>query len=379
MEFHLAGSANDPNYADAEALLDDLSTNLPQVTVTKHMKDPEKWDEWARRLCRRMGFPEKQLAQGPIIWAAGRAIGNQIDIKSYTEKVYGRCVTRDQRDLHMLAQENLRLCNRADAAQAERQQELQKMLAEDEVSQTKVTEIRDEFEEKRKALDEGKEIWTENTEAAQVCLGRLDRDKIVKALHRSDPKPSTACCKLARFVVRVAWPETPDIRATEALSQCGCLDLLKQWLTAEEGASPLFNMEPQQRQVTAGLMKRALADLTDGSAGDSSKTTEKAIVIKTPPPVDDEGQLLEDALRVWCQAVLGLCGWAAITQYRDDLASVSGMEEELLAREARAEEVKSAVVQLEYALKVNSDPYDPTPEETGEAAADGEEAATEAG
>ena len=40
MEFHVAGSADDPNYADAEAVLDDLSTNLPEVTVFKHMKAP---------------------------------------------------------------------------------------------------------------------------------------------------------------------------------------------------------------------------------------------------------------------------------------------------------------------------------------------------
>ena len=36
-EFHIAGSANDPNFADAEAILDDLATNLPFVTVKKYV------------------------------------------------------------------------------------------------------------------------------------------------------------------------------------------------------------------------------------------------------------------------------------------------------------------------------------------------------
>ena len=38
MEFHIAGKANDPNYADAESILDDLAMNLPDVTVKKHMR-----------------------------------------------------------------------------------------------------------------------------------------------------------------------------------------------------------------------------------------------------------------------------------------------------------------------------------------------------
>ena len=40
MEYHCAGSANDPNFADAEAVLDDLAINLPDVVVIKHMKSP---------------------------------------------------------------------------------------------------------------------------------------------------------------------------------------------------------------------------------------------------------------------------------------------------------------------------------------------------
>ena len=39
MEFHIAGLANDANFADAEAVLDDLAMNLPDVTVRKHMRD----------------------------------------------------------------------------------------------------------------------------------------------------------------------------------------------------------------------------------------------------------------------------------------------------------------------------------------------------
>jgi len=39
MEYHIAGLANDPNFADAESVLDDLAMNLPDVTVRKHMRD----------------------------------------------------------------------------------------------------------------------------------------------------------------------------------------------------------------------------------------------------------------------------------------------------------------------------------------------------
>lgn len=39
-EFHVAGRANDPELAEAEAIIEDLAMNLPDVTLVRHIKDP---------------------------------------------------------------------------------------------------------------------------------------------------------------------------------------------------------------------------------------------------------------------------------------------------------------------------------------------------
>jgi len=43
------------------------------------------------------------LLQGPIVWAAGRLIGDHTETKAYTNRVYGRCQEKDPRDLGTLA------------------------------------------------------------------------------------------------------------------------------------------------------------------------------------------------------------------------------------------------------------------------------------
>jgi len=228
------------------------------------------------------------------------------------------------------------------------------------VEQQRVNELLEEKQqqlaEKKDAVNEAKFTWDSHAEAAQVCLGRMNASQLQEALHRVEPKPSTACCKLAHFVVQVVWPET-DQRLSEALEHEGAWDTLLKWVTETEVISPLFVMEQSQRQATSALMKRALTDLSEGVTQENVKTLNT-----TPEPVRDVGQLFEDALRAWCRAVMGLCGWNGLNQFREDLRAWEALELELVEIEAKAQEVATSLLEHEYEIATNSDPFNP-PEE----------------
>jgi len=265
-------------------------------------------------------------------------------------------VTKDQRDLHTLAQENLRLCKNAEAAQLRRQEELTELLAAEESSKTSLESLEATLEAKAEGIKESQQFWASHTEAARECLGRLKQQALQEVMHRAEPKPTVACCKLARFVARVAWPDTEQT-ATEALGQDGALQLLCTWVTEEECASPLFTMEPPQRQAIGVLMRRAMSDMSDGQ--DSTKASTTAAPAAVPPPSDDPAQQLDDALRAWCRAVLTLSGWTSVNQYREDLKSLAELQEKVITMEAKAAEVAVSVITHEVSIKTNSDPYDP--------------------
>jgi len=356
MEYHIAGAANDPNYADAEAILDDLEMNLPDIKAVKHMKVPADWESFASQLCRKMGFPEQELVKGPIVWAAGRCVGNHIALKNFSERVYGRCCSKDQRDLHMLAQENLRLCTQANEEQEQRKKDLESLHAEAEAAEARVEETKAVLDQTKTSLEVGQKEWETFTEAAQVCLKRLDAAEMHKVLRRSEPKPSMALSKLGKMVVRMAWANS-GATTTEALCSDDALEVLTKWVSDANVASPIFHMDKQQRAETSNLARRAVTSLAaDGPTEDQLKTPMAIPVAQSAP----EGQL-ENALRAWCRGVICLCSWANIDGYKQSLESLQQVSDNHAGAEAKADEVASAVLTLDQAIKANSDPHDPQP------------------
>ena len=86
--------------------------------------------------------------------------------------------------------------------------------------------------------------------------------------------------------------------------------------------SPLIAMDKVMRTDVANLMRRALSNGPDLTEDKVSKVTESkmtsGVAQVVPTESDDPGIRLEDALRCWCKAVLGVCMWAALDKFRDD-------------------------------------------------------------
>jgi len=359
MEYHCAGSANDPNFADAEAVLDDLAINLPDVVVIKHMKSPDVWDMWGQQLCRRMGFPEAQLAKGPIVWAAGRLVGDHVGLKSYSERVYGRCCQKDQRDLHMLAQENLRLCSTALNAQADREKERKQLSSQEAAAKEQAAGLAEMVKEKEAALGEAQKQWQTYTDAARVCLKRLDMGDVEKVLQAREIKPPLSLQKLAKFVVRVLWGDDDTMPTSQALLSPGAFDKLSHWLADAEAASPLFGKEHSQRQAVGALLARALLPMQREPGAEEKLKAAMAVPEAIGSP---EGQL-ENALEAWCRGIYSLCNWTGLNQYRDDLAAQKVLLTQHAEAEARSAEISASVVSLGVMIQEASDPYDPEPTE----------------
>jgi len=364
MEYHCAGSANDPNFADAEAILDDLAMNLPDVAVIKHMKAPKEWDTWGQHLCRRMGFPEADLARGPIIWGAGRLVGDHIALKSYAERVYGRCCQKDQRDLHMLAQENLRLCCDADAAQQQREQELAELTAKEAELGAEVENLAASLAEKGEALKAAKAEWDALTEAAKVCIERLDVESMKKVLKQADPQPPLHLRKLGNFVVRAAWQQegAASSSTTQALLAPDALDVLRSWISDEKGVSPLFKMTQKERQGLATTLRRALQTDVTSNASDPAVEERLKKPMTLPDVSSDPVEQLSNTLCAWCRAVFGLCTWASLPQYKEDLDSHQAIGLQHAEAEVKAAEAAASVISLGVLIRDKSDPYDPVPE-----------------
>ena len=71
--FHVGGAANDPFFAKAERLADLLCAKFPDVTVVKHVQQPDDWKAWAAERAKSLGFDHKVGEGRREIAAARRA------------------------------------------------------------------------------------------------------------------------------------------------------------------------------------------------------------------------------------------------------------------------------------------------------------------
>jgi len=85
--FFVAGSAEDPTFAEAEQLGEFLIKSLPRICFTKDMRHPSEWPEFRKKLTRLHGFACPGSAA--VVWRRdGRLVGSTTDFKRVLKDMY---------------------------------------------------------------------------------------------------------------------------------------------------------------------------------------------------------------------------------------------------------------------------------------------------
>merc|ERR1712166_246250 len=346
-EFHLAGKANDPAVADAEVVIQDLAMNLPDITLVSHIKDPDQWPQWSVELCQRMGFDEATYAAGPIIWASGRIVGDHSDLKLLTQRIYGRCQTKDYAELEVLAQENLRLCKERDAKQAERQARLTGLREEETTASARIGVLTKQLEELKPVLERAVKHWESTTHNASVLVQKMCESGALRTALESE-SPSRKMRKLVTLICRAMAPESKD-PVSILVNSVASPDQMNKWMQIEP-PSVLLSRDSASLSKLAATLKRAAQDLAQSASEDSAKK---------PPAEWDEGP--EPALQHWCEAVVKLSEWDGLSKFGEQLLIQQSAQAELLQSEANLAVVLQQVDQMEVEIEDASDPYDAVP------------------
>jgi len=333
-EFHVAGRANDPELAEAEAIIEDLAMNLPDVTLVRHIKDPEQWASWSSELCQRMGFDENRYGAGPIVWSAGRIIGATQQLKEWAKRIYGRCVTKEYDELEVLSQENLRLCLAANKAQAERQTLSEELCAQITTLKEAKCAVGEQLNSAKKSVEEHSIMWNGATSAASKALCALkDSGELLKQAEA----PSRQLSKLLTLVSRVVTPkaETPP-PLSHFVQDSTSLDCLIGWLDCNF-PSPMLKMGQEEVSRIKPLLNRAFEN-----EGGADGTPEKA-------------------LELWCHAVHKLSGCPSIAKLSAGLDTMNSTEKELEENHKKVAELQAQLSCILDEIADNSDPCDVQP------------------
>jgi adenylate kinase family enzyme len=85
--FFVAGSAEDPAFAEAELLGDLVVQSFPRVTLTKDMRHPCEWAEFRAKVCRLHGFHCPGVTI--LVWRRdGRLVGDLSDFRRVVKDMY---------------------------------------------------------------------------------------------------------------------------------------------------------------------------------------------------------------------------------------------------------------------------------------------------
>jgi len=355
MEFHLAGKADDPAVADAEIVIEDLAMNLPDITLVSHIKDPEQWPQWAVELCQRMGFDESTYASGPIIWAAGRIVGDHSDLKVLTQRVYGRCQTKDYAELEILAQENLRLCKERDSLQAGRQERLKTLREEESALDGRIGTLTTRLEELGPQLDRAVSSWNEMTGKAGALVGQLSESGALSEALQSE-NPSRKLRKLVTLICRAMAPDSKEPVSVIINSSASATQMAK-WLQLDPPSVLLSSgQDAASLARLVATLKRAATSLEQPSAAAAAKAPSKDPAVDSVQTADPE-----PALQLWCEAVVKLATWEGLSKFAEQLTIQQQAQAELVTSQENFTVLQQQVTQVEAEIEANSDKYDAAP------------------
>jgi len=103
--FCIAGSAEDPTFAEAELLGEHLVKSLPSIGLTKHMRHPGEWSEFRTKITHMFGFncPGTET----LVWRRdGRLVGGTGDFRRVLKDTYNLELERDGELILAITSEN---------------------------------------------------------------------------------------------------------------------------------------------------------------------------------------------------------------------------------------------------------------------------------
>jgi adenylate kinase family enzyme len=103
--FCIAGSAEDPTFAEAELLADYLVKSLPSIGLTKHMRHPSEWEEFRSKISHMFGFncPGNET----LVWRRdGRLVGGTSDFRRLLKDTYNLELERNAELIVAITSEN---------------------------------------------------------------------------------------------------------------------------------------------------------------------------------------------------------------------------------------------------------------------------------
>jgi len=312
--------------------------NLPDVSLVTHIKDPAVWDTWSIDLCQRLGFDENKHSTGPIIWAAGRIIGNDSSLKEYTRRIYGRCITKDYDELEVLAKENLRLCLERDDAQAERKNQLG-VLQQAKIDNAALTE---QLEAKCEAIHQDIASLAADWQLRSSLAVSVEHLEMLLQQAVTAASPSVGLRKLMTFVSRVYQQGAAAVALSALYADPDTAKGLCDWL-AYDAPSPLLLLQRDDaatKQILCAI-KRAREDLSAHSTVPSGDLPE-----------------IEAVLLAWCGAVQSLLEWPAIAKLADSLDSekiLSTQHDSVLLKQT---DLQIQISEIQIEIAANADAYD---------------------
>jgi hypothetical protein len=109
-EFYIAGSANDPDFAEAELLADRLIKTHHNTSVIKDMRHPCEWEEFRKMIAQQRGFSLHLPAKSIVIWRRdGKLIGGVKEFSLMVKTAYDIVLDVDRDLIRRITEENVRV------------------------------------------------------------------------------------------------------------------------------------------------------------------------------------------------------------------------------------------------------------------------------
>lgn len=89
MEYHIAGPADDEDYAQAEYLAEMLMVSLPSISCKLHPVLPDDWPDYVRERAGFLGCKQR----APLVWmSSGVVVGGLSEFTAECDSKYGLSV-----------------------------------------------------------------------------------------------------------------------------------------------------------------------------------------------------------------------------------------------------------------------------------------------
>ena len=109
-EYYIAGSADDPDFAEAELLADRLIKAHVKISIIKDMRHPCEWEEFRKVIAQQRGFSLHLPPKSIVIWRKdGKLIGGVKELADILRTSYDIVLDVDRELIDRVTQENIQV------------------------------------------------------------------------------------------------------------------------------------------------------------------------------------------------------------------------------------------------------------------------------